>query len=84
MNANDIDAKMSINPVNEIFAEHATDREKQNESFVERQNKQLDLEIAMIQKLRKEMSPEENHNVTDKQLLDLVENSIADDDMLIY
>ena len=71
------------NPVNEIFAEFATKPATQ-EDVTARQNQRIDTEIQTIRKLRKEMTPEENKQFSDDQLLDMLANSTLDDDMLVF
>ena len=81
LQANTDETKYFDNPVNNLFFKPP---EKTVKTFAEKQNEKIDLEIQTLKNLRKEMSKEDNMNVTDEQLLDMITNSTLDDDMLLF
>ena len=81
LQANTEETRYSANPINNLFFKPPEETVK---TFAEKQNEKIDLEIQTLKKLRKEMSKEDNMNITDEQLLDMMTNSTLDNDMLLF
>lgn len=71
------------NPVNQLFEEFATKPTTQKQ-LIEEQNKRIDKEIQTIRKIREDMTSEENRMFSDDQLLEMINNSTLDDDILVF
>ena len=67
--------------VNQFFTEFQT---KNDLTETEKKNKQIDEEITTIRKLRDNLDPEDQKNITDQQLIDLYNSNFEGDDMLLF
>ena len=81
LQANTEETRYSANPINNLFFKPPEETVK---TYAQKQNEKIDLEIQTLKKLRKEMSKEDNMNITDEQLLDMMTNSTLDNDMLLF